>query len=244
MTFERYDAVGTHYPTMTEKRRELERTPLPVNTFARSAVATALDALMTPVTLPAKIAQRAGYPNKAAELSGAEALADVESLYRNETTPESRERIALGERAHPNAAGAGSLAGEAIAAGVTAGALKASPAVRAEAARAFGGTRASQRGAVDIPVTGEQMTAALEKQKSGMRPESLEHLRKGGEVRGGPVRIESYPDTGPTIGNGRHRMTVARERGEPYVTGDYVEYDAEGNVKRKLSGVKIPTGAK
>jgi len=50
LCFEAYDPLGRNEPTLGEQRRAIERTPLPVNTFARSAGAAALDALAAPVT--------------------------------------------------------------------------------------------------------------------------------------------------------------------------------------------------
>lgn len=119
-----------------------------LSAFGRSATTSAADALAAPVVLPAKALEALGYRNKAAHLSADEAFADAESLARGETTHESRERARLTRDAHPTTTLGGKAAGEALAALAVGGAQKAAPAVKGEATRAFGGSRASQRGVV------------------------------------------------------------------------------------------------
>lgn len=123
--------------------------------LARAAVTRAGNALASPVVGAGQALEHAGVPNAAAHLDAGEAVADAESLIRGETTPESRERALLGSAAHPTATKTGEAVGDIAAGLVTAGALKATPAVRAEAERAFGGSRASQRGMIQVPVSAQ-----------------------------------------------------------------------------------------
>lgn len=133
LSFEAYDDAGRNVPdapNFLERRQEREKTPLVHNQFARAAGAAALDTLMAPVTLPARALAAAGYPNKAAELDGGKAIAEVESLVRDETLPQSLERQELGAKAHPKATMAGSVAGDVAAGAALGGALKAAPGVK------------------------------------------------------------------------------------------------------------------
>lgn len=68
--------------------------------------------------------------------------------------------------------------------------------------------------------------------KEGMRDDSFSHLRAHPEDanRQGIPRIEVYPDSGPTVADGRHRMALAAERGEGSIDAEVVRYDADGNV--------------
>jgi hypothetical protein len=52
--------------------------------------------------------------------------------------------------------------------------------------------------------------------KLALRGQSLEYLRAGGKTND-PVRINVYPDGSSGVTDGRHRITVARERGENFV---------------------------
>ncbi len=67
---------------------------------------------------------------------------------------------------------------------------------------------------------------------SGMRKESFDYLRANPKEanRLGPPRIDVWPDAGPVVGDGRHRMTIAFERGERSIDANVVHYDGEGNV--------------
>lgn len=49
--------------------------------------------------------------------------------------------------------------------------------------------------------------------QSGLRPESFAHLRAGGDVYGGSPILKIRADGGVQIVDGRHRITLARERG-------------------------------
>lgn len=56
---------------------------------------------------------------------------------------------------------------------------------------------------------------ALKIPRSGLRPESLEYLKRGGKAYGGPPNIGVQPDGSIIIYDGRHRMLIARESGKP-----------------------------
>jgi len=84
----------------------------------------------------------------------------------------------------------------------------------------------------------------------GMREKSFEHLRANpadGDRNGIP-RIEVWPEEGPVIGDGRHRMVLAAERGDTEITANVVHYDNEGHVvsqgeqriKLQRNGEKAP----
>lgn len=169
LAFETFDAVqAPPRPEldMIEQRRLRERTPLPPNSLARAAAGSFVDALVSPVRYVGETARRYGYnngqANAASKLDGYQAVADVESLIRDETTTESRERQELGRQAHPNMTAAGDVLGGVAAGAVTSGAQRVAPRVRtaldptyrppgmsdaAFAAR----RRRMQRGGVEIP---------------------------------------------------------------------------------------------
>ena len=50
--------------------------------------------------------------------------------------------------------------------------------------------------------------------QGGLRPASFAHLRAGGKVFGGGVRVAVNPDGSRRIIDGRHRITLAREAGQ------------------------------
>lgn len=72
--------------------------------------------------------------------------------------------------------------------------------------------------------------------QSGMREESLDYLRKGGEAHGGPPRIGVEPDGTARIIDGRHRITLAREAGQDSIRAKVYGYDADGNVTWQHEG--------
>lgn len=76
---------------------------------------------------------------------------------------------------------------------------------------------------------------------SGLRQSSFEYLRSGGTVRGGPPKIGVEPSGKPFIIDGRHRVLIARSRGEVELKdAEVFGYDSRGNVKWKHRGpVKI-----
>lgn len=94
-------------------------------------------------------------------------------------------------------------------------------------------------GGIRAPVSEDEIGGALRRQR-GEKPGTLDYLRNGGKV--GPndrVRVEQYPDN-LAIGNGRHRIALASERGEPTIAGDYVRYDADGSVVEQIDNADIP----
>jgi hypothetical protein len=50
--------------------------------------------------------------------------------------------------------------------------------------------------------------------QSGLRSESFAHLRAGKAVHGGPPRVTVHADGRATTTDGRHRILLARERGQ------------------------------
>jgi hypothetical protein len=82
----------------------------------------------------------------------------------------------------------------------------------------------------------------------GMRPESLEYLRENGPVNQDlPVTIAYFPgEKQPRIIDGRHRITVARERNArdksmaTHVVADVIKYDRQLNIVSRRR-MRIPT---
>jgi hypothetical protein len=66
--------------------------------------------------------------------------------------------------------------------------------------------------------------------ESELRLESLEWLRAGKPTYPATMvpRLHVYPDTGITINDGRHRIFLARERGETHIAGKIVGYGPKG----------------
>lgn len=69
--------------------------------------------------------------------------------------------------------------------------------------------------------------------KSSMRPESSAYVKANYDALD-PARIELYPDA-KTVGDGRHRLQEAFNRGERSVRANVIKYDAEGNIVRQKS---------
>ena len=80
---------------------------------------------------------------------------------------------------------------------------------------------------IEVNVAGQRFG-----EDAGMRKESFDFLRKHPSEanRLGLPRIEIYPDEGPAIGDGRHRMAIAYENGERSIEANVVHYDADGHV--------------
>lgn len=73
-----------------------------------------------------------------------------------------------------------------------------------------------------------------------LRPASLEYLRAGGAASEAlPVTVVIRPDGTTYVRDGRHRISLARERGESFVLGDVIQQGPRGGetVRR---GVRIP----
>lgn len=71
---------------------------------------------------------------------------------------------------------------------------------------------------------------------SGMRPESLELVKKhrlsGIQMR--PIEIEVYPELDkPILSDGRHRLQIAKENNDSSINAIIRYYDNDGNVVNK-----------
>lgn len=73
-----------------------------------------------------------------------------------------------------------------------------------------------------------------------MRAESFAHLRAGGAVHGGGVRVAVYPDGKVGVIDGRHRITLAREAGQTHILGEVITYGPRGGTKSHQKNVRIP----
>lgn len=63
----------------------------------------------------------------------------------------------------------------------------------------------------------------------GLRKESFDWLKLGRPIpKQYPVRLHVYPDAGIVIHDGRHRILLARERGETEIRGRIVAYGKRG----------------
>ena len=72
------------------------------------------------------------------------------------------------------------------------------------------------------------------------RPESFAHLRAGGGVSAAlPVTVRVYPDNSVFPSDGRHRISIARERGEKFVTGNVETVGPRGGIRLRRN-VRIP----
>lgn len=73
-----------------------------------------------------------------------------------------------------------------------------------------------------------------------MRPASLAFLRGGGKVLGGKPRIMVEPDGRARVIDGRHRITIARERGQKTITAQVIGLGRRGGERwRVTTKVKI-----
>jgi|SRR5262245_63810621 len=80
----------------------------------------------------------------------------------------------------------------------------------------------------------------LEVPEAGLRKESFDYLRGGGKPLDAlPVTIAVYPDGKRAIVDGRHRLLLARERGEPTIRGKMIAYGPRGGQLWSYTG-KIP----
>lgn len=74
--------------------------------------------------------------------------------------------------------------------------------------------------------------------QSGLREESFNFLRDGGTpVASMPVTLVVYPDGLRVINDGRHRITLARERGETRVHGRILGYGPRGAIRWRYTGM-------
>lgn len=76
--------------------------------------------------------------------------------------------------------------------------------------------------------------------QTGLRPESFAHLRAGGKVLGGGIKVTVYPDGKFRLQDGRHRTTIARESGVKSLTGTVTVLGPRGGVRATYDGpIKI-----
>lgn len=64
------------------------------------------------------------------------------------------------------------------------------------------------------------------------RPESFAHLRAGKAIHGGIPSVTVYADGRPVVQDGRHRITIARERGDKFIEARVTELGPRGGVRR------------
>jgi hypothetical protein len=76
-------------------------------------------------------------------------------------------------------------------------------------------------------------------QQVGLRPESFAHLRAGGAVYGGPPKVTVYPDGRRVLTDGRHRVSLARERGESAIDAEVSVMGARGAIRGRRR-MRIP----
>lgn len=70
--------------------------------------------------------------------------------------------------------------------------------------------------------------------EDGMREESFDMVRKdraNGRMR--PIEVSIYPGESPVLIDGRHRLEIAREMGDPFIEALIRYYDSEGSVIAK-----------
>ncbi len=76
--------------------------------------------------------------------------------------------------------------------------------------------------------------------QSGLRDSSFAHLRGGGEVHGSPVTVKVPSKGSPYIVDGRHRITIARERGQSTIHARVIgEGSRGGTTWRHTGNIKI-----
>ncbi len=78
--------------------------------------------------------------------------------------------------------------------------------------------------------------------QQGLRPESFVHLRAGGAVHGGNVTLKIRSDGGVQIVDGRHRITLARERGDATIRTRILIEGPRGGIKHDVHGVDLKLG--
>jgi len=70
---------------------------------------------------------------------------------------------------------------------------------------------------------------------NGMRPESLDIVRaqRASNAKMRPIEVDVYPDVGPMLADGRHRLAIARELGDETIDAVVRVYNEDGNVLSK-----------
>ncbi len=76
--------------------------------------------------------------------------------------------------------------------------------------------------------------------QSGLRPASFAHLRAGGKVYGGIPTFGVRADGSRYIIDGRHRLTLARERGDKTIQARVIAFGARLGTRWEHTGkIKI-----
>lgn len=75
-------------------------------------------------------------------------------------------------------------------------------------------------------------TSQISVDYGGMRDESMKLVRKQrhNNEKMRPIVVTVFPDGLVALNDGRHRLTVARERGDRYIDAQIIYYDEELNV--------------
>jgi hypothetical protein len=70
-------------------------------------------------------------------------------------------------------------------------------------------------------------TSQISINHSGMRDESMEKVRQQRErnEKMRPIVVTVFPDGLVALNDGRHRLSVAKERGDLYITAQIIYYD-------------------
>jgi len=187
LSFEDYDTLGR---SGVPDPQSAAPPTSPEATLVRRAAGTAVTALMDPVQKVAAVFRNVpGLDvSKVTRLNANQAVDEAESLARAEPTAATRARREAGERAFPDWAATGDLAGEAGAGALTGAAMKAAPAVRAELGRTGfvrppnvsdreweAIRRASQRGVAVADAPQESLTSFQQAIKNDLMDKGLPH---------------------------------------------------------------------
>lgn len=98
-------------------------------------------------------------------------------------------------------------------------------------------TRRAREAEAKIKATGIRGVAV---NQTGLRPASFAHLRAGGKVLGGPPTVTLFAgQKSPVITDGRHRITLARERGEKSMEAVVRQMGPRGGLKSKRMRIPI-----
>jgi hypothetical protein len=92
-----------------------------------------------------------------------------------------------------------------------------------------------------VSIKGQAIEGLFNSQPGTMRPESLTFLRSGGKDSAAmPVTLTRYAGDSRILGtDGRHRITVARERGETKIQGVLREIGKRGGVKKRRITIEL-----
>jgi hypothetical protein len=76
--------------------------------------------------------------------------------------------------------------------------------------------------------------------QSGLRPESFDYLRSGGAAHGGIPTLKLTADGPVHIVDGRHRIALARERGDKTIKARVLVEGARGGIHHDIPALEIP----